>query len=486
MKTGHWIVAALLGGSLLVASCGGDGKKKGECDPEKDKTGCDEGQVCIEGPEGEFGCFCDVALNTGCDGTTDAGEELVCENVQGAAPDCFPPIFVQGRVFDLATDEGIEGAHVVARDANNAAESGVAVSEMDGGYQLRVPVPRNAEGQPLKKSVTLRADAAGYLGFPKPPRIALPIELQDAAGSPRTVQTSATDVGLVALENTSGLGAVSGTVLADRAGGTLVVAGGSTGVADIDGSYTVFNVSAGSVDVSGFKAGLNLSTESAEVTADETTEDVDLELLGDATATVSGKVEIVNPGMGDDTSVILVLQEGFDMNAARGEAPPGLRTAGVTGAWSIPNVPDGDYWVLAAFENDFLTRDPDTSIGGTELVPVTVSGSDVTIDQGFKVTGSLDVVSPDDEEVVSGTPTFVWSDDSSEVNYEIRVFDAFGNLVWEDLNIPSVSGSATVEVQYGGPALESGMLYQFRATSIKRSGAPIATTEDLRGVFLFQ
>ena len=109
-----------------------------------------------------------------------------------------------------------------------------------------------------------------------------------------------------------------------------------------------------------------------------------------------------------------------------------------------------------------------------------------TLDQSFKLTGSLDVVSPDKEEVVSGTPELVWNDDSGEDHYEIRVYDAFGTLIWEKLDVPGVSGDKTVNVPYEGPALESGMLYQFRATSIKQGGTPISITEDLRGVFLYQ
>jgi hypothetical protein len=41
-------------------------------------------------------------------------------------------------------------------------------------------------------------------------------------------------------------------------------------------------------------------------------------------------------------------------------------------------------------------------------------------------------------------------------------------------------------VAYEGPGLEPGLLYQFRATSIKISGAPISRSEDLRGVFVYQ
>jgi len=106
--------------------------------------------------------------------------------------------------------------------------------------------------------------------------------------------------------------------------------------------------------------------------------------------------------------------------------------------------------------------------------------------ESFKVTGSLNVGSPDAEAEVTGTPSFVWGDDSGENHYEVRVFDAYGNKVWEKLDVPGVSGDKNVTVGYGGPQLESGLLYQFRAVSIKKGGSPIAITEDLRGVFLYK
>ncbi len=40
-------------------------------------------------------------------------------------------------------------------------------------------------------------------------------------------------------------------------------------------------------------------------------------------------------------------------------------------------------------------------------------------------------------------------------------------------------------MQYGGPALQTGGYYQFRATSMKNT-APISRTEDLLGVFFVQ
>jgi hypothetical protein len=475
-----------LGALVLVTApnCGGSDDEACSLD---DNSGCEDGQVCLKGADGKAACFCSTETEAGCE------EGKVCENVPGSTPACFPPVTLGGRVFNLKTDAAIEGAHVVARDANFAAMSGVAVTDAAGKYELKVPTPRKEDGTLLKNEVFLRADAQGFISFPTAPRVALPVDTGKAMGSPPNLETSATSIGMVGLTTTSGLGTVSGKVLAEKPIGTLVVAGGAvnagggvTGIADTDGTYTVFNVPAGSVAVHGYKVGVQLGEATAKVTAGMETPGVDLADKGEATAVVSGKVDIVNPGQGTDTSVILVIDETFNPNAARGEAPPGLRIFPVTGEFSIKGVPAGNYVVLAAFENDFLTRDPDTSIGGTAIVRQTVAGADLAISEGFKVTGSLNVVSPDAEAVVSGTPQFVWGDDSGEDHYEVRVYDAYGTQVWEKLDVPGVSGDKNVTVDYAGPALESGLLYQFRATAIKQGGTNIAITEDLRGVFLYK
>lgn len=473
----------------LTFACGDDDDDEPKGCTVGDNSGCDDGFECQAVAGGDPACFCSIDRNSGCG---EKGDQYVCEATEGGNSDCYLPLYVKGMVFDLADNTPIEGARVVARDANNAADSGVAVTDAAGVYSLRVAAPRRADGTIAPKAVFIRADAAGYQTFPTPPRIALPVQLEQAAGEPLTVESTAADVGMIKLSSTAGLGTIRGKVHHDAPRGTLVVAGGAvnagggvTGVADFDGTYAVFNVPAGSVGVRGYKANVQLDSTTADVKADAVTEGVDLHAVDKATSTVDGKVEIVNPGDGQDTSVIFVVDETFNPTALHGEAPPGLRVFPVAGAFTLAGVPDGNYVVLAAFENDNLVRDPDTAIGGTSIVHITVAGN-MVIDESFKVTGSLDVVSPDKEMPVSGTPTFIWSDDSGEDHYEIRVFDAFGTKVWEDLAIPGVSGSSTVEVQYGGPALTAGLVYQFRATSIKQGGTPISQTEDLRGTFLFQ
>lgn len=454
-KSRSFFAVLSLASLLVLPSCGDDDDSKGD---DKEKP-------------------CDLVAQTGC------AEGLVCEQVSGGEPKCFAPVSVKGKVFDTTSNAGIEGAHVVARDANEVAISGVAVTAQDGTYELKVPSPRDASGKPITTNYTLRADAQGYLTFPKAPRMALPVDIAKATGEPLVVQNAATDIGLIPLPDSANLGSISGKVLAENPGGTLVVAQGVTATAGKDGAYTVFNVPAGSVSVAGYLAGVNLKPATADVKAGAETKDVNLDVLGQTTTTVSGKVEIVNPGAGKNTSIILVVEETFVENAARGEAPPGLRAANVSGDWSIPNVPDGKYVVLGAFENDFLVRDPDTSIGGTEIQHITVPGT--TTVTSFKITGALDVISPDGGQEVSGTPTFSWDDDSSEDTYTVQVYDAFGAEVWKLEGVLGPKGSKPVEVPYAGPALKAGIYYQFRATSIK-DGVPISRTEDLKGVFLYK
>jgi len=432
-----------------------------------------------EPPSEESKAECSTTTGEGCEG----GQ--VCEEVEGEKGQCFAPLTVSGRVFDLSNDASIEGARVLARDANGAARSSVAVTDAQGRYALRVPAKRRADGSIAAQSVTLRADAAGFLTFPLAPRVALPVELSDAGDDPPVLASALTDVGLIRLPDAA-RGTISGRVLADNPGGTLVVAGSVTGVADSQGDYAIFNVPEGSVAVSGYLPGVNLDTREVTVAADEEETDVDLDVISDATATVSGTVQIVNAPGGSLTSVILVVESTFVETTKRGEAPPGFRAAEVSGAWSIANVPDGRYVALAAFENDGLVRDPDTSIGGTDIVHVDVNGADVALD-GFKVTEALVVVAPGatEPETVSGAFDLSWEDDSSEDTYDLTVFDALGAVTWEQSGIVGPGGNEDVVVPYAGPALVPGMFYQFRAVSIK-DGVPISTTEDLKGVFTSQ
>lgn len=446
----------------LVAGCGGD---DGTCDPVA-QAGCDDGFVCEQVAEGE--------------------------------PACFRPVLVRGSVFDLTDDGAIEGAHVVALDVNGASTSSVAITDGDGNYELAIPSTRDAEGAPAPLELTLRASGAGYQTFPSGVRQALPI---DTASSTSTdagliVQSALTEIGLLPVVAGSGTGSISGTVeVPPNGAGVLVVAETSSGTGAVtghvavvsrEGEYRIFNVPAGSYAVVGYAQGVNYEMASAEVTEGADTV-VDLGLNDVATGTVTGTVQIVNAPGGSKTSVILVVESTFDDVIERGQTVPGLRdpapgiAVNIDGTYTITGVPVGRYVALAAFENDSLVRDPDTSIGGTSTLHIEVTAGATTTVEGFKVTEALEIFAPGATaaEEVTGAPTFRFADDSSEDEYFIEVFDSFGTLVW-DTSI--VGQSADPSVLYEGPALQAGMYYQFRATSIKDT-VPLSRTEDLRGVF---
>jgi hypothetical protein len=430
---------------------------------------------------------CDPVAADSCD------DGLVCEEVEGGEPACFPPVAIEGRVFDLETDDDIGSARVSALDANGSPASSVALSDSDGTYALSISAVRDDEGEPVRADVTLRADASGYVSFPSGVRTALPIDLSAASASDDgwTVALPSTDLGLVEQPDGTGTASVHGTVETTQDGaGVLVVVEqggeGTTAIADLDGSYAVFNLASGSADVTAYARGASYEREVVDLEDDAATE-VDLARIDDATGTVAGNVQIVNAPGGAMTSVILVVESTFDDVLARGEMPPGLRAPSppqdpnVSGDYAITGVPAGRYVLLASFENDDLVRDPDTSIGGTQIQHIEVASGQTVSAEGFKVTEALGLTSPgsDAPEMVTEAPLLRWEDDSSEDAYSVEVFDALGQLVWSE-EIDGVSGDDP-SLLYGGP-LESGMYYQFRVTSIK-DGVPISRTEDLRGVF---
>lgn len=428
----------------------------------------------------------------------------VCEDVAGA-PTCVEPVVVRGVVRDRA-GAPIGGALVVALDANDAPASGTAKTDAAGKYELRVPTPRVAGGAPAMYAIKLRAAAAGFETFPFGIRRSLPIELSAAtvADGKRVVESAQTEIVLFPVADAAGLGSIAGTIgifatqigasYASRSGALVVVEGpvSATGVADVGGVFEVFNLPPGTYTVNGYVAGANLKPATAQVTAGGRAE-VDLAFLSSASGvSVTGSVNIVNAPGGARTSVVLVPVAAFNETLERGEVPPGLRAPesgapSVSGAFSIDGVPDGTYKVLAAFENDDLVRDPDPGIAGTQIVEISVAGASVALPESFKITEALAVVSPgggDAPDKVTGNPTFTWKDDSSEDKYTVELFDGKGNVVLPPTDVPAASGSGNVTFTYPGtPALVKGEYYQFRATSW-RKGGPIATTEDLKGVFI--
>jgi hypothetical protein len=491
-------------------------------------SGCKDKDLDASGDEEHAkGEACDpaahAAANDGDDDTDPDGEycagDLACERVADTEEHvCAAPVEIRGLVYDAISESAIEGAHVAALDEAGSPVTDVAVTDAAGNYVLTVPAARDADGE-IAGSLrwTLIADAIDYQAFPGAVRPSIPVNAQDVVVEPVTnadgeqndddnapvvgvIDNASTEVALIPLGDAGGV-TVSGHVgeEGDEYGGVLVVAEGGTipapsAIADASGNYTLFNVPTGSTTIRGYRVNLELEPEAVDVGSEDLTVDLTVRSAEhDDLARVTGSVNIVNAAGGSLTSVVLVPVSVYIETLERGPVPAGLRAPtppdapSISSAFEISGVPSGTYKVLAAFENDLLVRDPDESIGGTSIQEITVDfGANLAVDASFKVTQALAVESPgaDAPEYVSSAPTFVWEDDSSEDGYELVVYDALGELVWEDLEIPNVTGNKTVERAYDGPALQDGMYYQFRVTSVK-DGTYISRTEDLRGVFVF-
>lgn len=455
---------------------------------------------------------------------------LSCEPVDGTDDQyvCGTAVEIRGLVTDSVSGEPIEGALVAALDETNAPVTDVVATDSCGHYALKVSVRRTADGELAETPKwTLNVSAQDYLPFPSGIRPALPIDLATAMPDPDPPETDdgdtdptsgetyvsdvienpATSVALIRLPSGEAGGAIVSGVVADGEGvaGTLVVAEGGSGprapygIADASGHYTLFNVPDGETTIRGYRRGVEV--EPAVVMANgEAIEDVDLPLVSadlDDLATVDGSLSIVNAPGGSVTSVVLVPVSVYNELLERGPVPVGLRVPqppeapNVSGQFGFDGVPSGTYKVLVAFENDLLVRDPDEGIAGTQILEITVdAGAHMDLQDSFKVTEALEVFGPgrDMPEQVDAEPVLTWADDSSEDGYDVVVFNALGDLVWET-TVPGVSGSDQVELPYGGPALEVGMYYQFRVTSWRETGGGgeqlnISRTEDLRGVFV--
>jgi hypothetical protein len=438
-----------------------------------------------------------------------ASAARVCEDVEGVdglgegEGLCFEPVQLEGKVFDLASNAALAGAEVTALDVNGAPASGVARTDAQGLYVLRVPTVRTGEeGAPVGKKVTLRAAAKDHVPFPAGLRPSLPIDTAAAAraegkdSGPYVVRGQLTDVGLSPVPDAEkGRVTVSGRLSPAPAAGALVVGetGSGTGrtvvtaVADRAGGFTLFNVPAGSLAVSAYGQGVNYAPATVGVQAADV-KDVVLQQREGGLATVTGSISIV-AGSGQ-TSVVLVPEATFNAGLGRGEVPPGLRAPpppgapSLTGGFTIEGVPPGRYAVLAAFENDGLVRDPDPNINGTDLVLVDVAAPTTAAGQ-FKVTSAVSLVGPgagDTPEVITtATPTLTWAPYSNADAYRVVVLDALGREVWRRDNLPRVTGSNNTLV-YAGPALTPGAIYQWRVTAL-RQGERTSLSEDLKGVF---
>ena len=464
-----------------------------ECDPEEAQ--CSEGELCIYSWKYN-GFFCQPACDPESEGPCE--NDFTCESVKNETLyGCFPPLSVSGRIFDFVAEDqdAIEGAHVVGKVIGKSDSPPMVISDNNGKYTFILKMTRKADGTPFTNdAVNIFVSADGYESYPGLIRPSLPVTFEKVSCSVQGcfVMSAFTDIGLFPLDTNVAVYRIEGS-LSDGYSAGLVVAECNDppcpfSYPDENGDFTIFNVPAGDYTVKVYSKGKNYSTEEVTV-IDENITGLDLEFLDTPLSTLNGQVNIVAAGGGKLTSIVMSPVSTFITSWEKGVLVPGLRAPdqgidpNISGAYTISGIPDGEYYILAAFENDFLVRDPDPNIAGTQLVKVKFPGVgdnyDVTIGN-FKITSAVEIVFPGatEPELVSSNPTFIWKMYPSAQKYDITVYNSQGIVQWEK-EVAS-TGDTGYSVEYDGPPLSG--YYQWVVMASKASG-PISMSEDLLGIF---
>lgn len=392
---------------------------------------------------------------------------------------------VTGTVLDGQTDAPLTDASIIIFNADDNAPLTTVTSGADGTFRAEI-VPGN---------YFIKARRQGYMSVPPTGISAVPFNLLVGETYVQDVQLFASEPG--------NAGLISGRVTEGGNGvaGILVVAEDGTNaysaVSDADGNFTIFNVAAGSYDVSGWGAGYNSSVASASVTADTETTGTDLSLTSGATGSLSGQVRnLATENKDVDVALIHPLTR---------ETIPGLTGRTSSQAYTITNIPNGDYIARATFENDSRVMDPDRIFKFGEPA-ITVTGAAQVID--FDITNSVSLLEPGNAagttvpaEITSTTPTFSWTPYSSASDYVIEVTDATtGTVIWGGIdksgalpskNIVIPSNQTSIAFNADGSAsasLEAGRVYRWRIYASKNDQNAetgwtlISASEDQQGL----
>ena len=415
-----------------------------ECDP--DASICTESELCLfVWKKNAFYC------KPACENDADCDDEYVCELVKDETLlGCFPPIKVNGNVFnmDVTVSKPIEGAFVVGMLSGSGISSDRVTTNSTGNYSILLRLQRDSRALPTNEdALHLSVSAMNFETYPGLLRPSLPITFDNISCSEVGcfVHSGFTSVGLYSLDAGVIRYSIIGKI-SEKKGGVLVVAECDTApcqtaYSDKDGAFSILNVPVGTYSVKAYIVGKNYSAVAVDV-VDKNIEGVQLELNSSPLSTLNGSINIVNAPGELKSSIVLMPAVTFIESFAKGMIAPGLRAPdpgvepNISGDYTITGIPDGEYYVLAAFENDFLVRDPDPNIAGTQILKVTFPDAsnnyDITIGN-FKITEAIEIIFPGAEkpEQIFENPTFSWKRDASATHYIIKVYSSQGVVVWE-------------------------------------------------------
>lgn len=380
-------------------------------------------------------------------------------------------VAVQGARVTVLDGESGQLIKVLTTDANGLAATNLGI----GQVQLKVA----AQGH--------EASPASAYGSP------LPYSINNG-------QVTTARYQLTPLTNSAELGWISGkTIGIDGTRGVpnaLVTAksdSDSDGIfewhstfSDGNGRYVLFNVPAASdVELTALRGGYDFTTLSNVVVATAAgTESQNLASV-EALGTVGGQLQFLSVS-NSAADVTFLHPETRDVI-------PGLRTYTSSG-YTVNGIPDGIFHAIASLNTDGLVLDPDhvRKSGVPQLVMSSGVPDPGSLD--FAVTGAVDLVSPENFQIMPvNALTFGWNAYPQTSDYILEVLDDKGNVIWGASQ--PVAGSAytfakgTTEVNLDlTSVLEIGKLYRVRVyASADMQEYPlfklISVSEDLQGVF---
>jgi hypothetical protein len=380
-----------------------------------------------------------------------------------------PPTILSIQVVDASTDSPVSGAEVLLE------QLGETMTTDASGTILLNPI---AAGR-----YTYRAQAAGYILFPRPHRDVPAVQVV-------AEQQTAVKIALEPRPNApANGGTLEGTLTKGGAPvqGALVVASSLRPFAaysDKDGKYRILGMDPNLYSVTAFLQGHSSSTvNSVDIGAGGmATADLTLEEIAGASA--SG---MLIGGTGTSSVVIAHRESRF--------AVPGLSTAASFGGeWSISGIPPGEFEIFAGTELDGISLDAEWELmelmERAPVLEISAGTSSVTIDLRFKE--AIAPVSPAGTSTVVAPPTFVFPEVAGANRYVFEVKNVLDQTIYggfDNFKNPINPVLAPISSwRYDGPALTRGALYSWRVYALKNvtTGALfeiISASEELGGEF---
>ena len=331
-------------------------------------------------------------------------------------------------VVEEGTNAGLANARVIVIDGATGESVDILATDANGKVSKVYDVG------------TLQLQVSSQNYAPSPPPGIPPLPVQITAG-----QTTSVTVSVRALPAAE-RGMISGLVTDSQgqaAAGALIVVNAADGMvssttAHTDGSYLLHNVAIGSATLNTFLGGNNFDPAGPVTVTADTNTDQNIQAVGMASGEISGHVSFTSVS-GDIIDITL-------LHPTTRDTLPNLRVqTDAGGSYRMPDVPYGEFEIIASLENDGFVLDPDLSV--TQGIPMVLISelAPVIANKDFKVTGSIELTNPAsiiDASVseLGDIPTFMWVKASSYASanyYVVEIVDESGNTVWGGFDSPA-------------------------------------------------